>query len=645
LSGTLQGTVYDVFRRSVAQHGHKTFLEILPETAQAYDLEARGYTYALVAEEVAQLRSSYASAGFGHGHRAGLMLENRPDFFFHWLALNALGVSVVPINPEWRSAELEYLLGHSEICLAVVPASRVDMIVQAAEAPVCVTTADLSGLAAAPISAPELGQVPNVDTECALLYTSGTTGKPKGCVLANEYFLWAGIWYAQLGGLGSIRPGVERLITPLPLSHMNAMAFSTMVMLLTGGCLIPLDRFHPTTWWQSVRHSRATIAHYLGVMPAMLLGAEPAQQDRQHEVRFGFGAGVNPRLHAAFEQRFGFPLLEAWAMTETGAGAVIIANREPRKVGTACFGRADSRIEYRIVDDQGNDAATGQPGELLVRGTERTPRFGFFRGYLKDAEASAQAWEGGYFHTGDIVQTDEDGDLHFVDRKKNVIRRSGENISAVEVESVLLQHPEIAGVGVTAVPDPVRGDEVMACIMLRTQQNDSGRMQLAQDILDFCLQRLAYFKAPGYIAFCDWLPLTPTEKLQRGQLRDLARTLVHEPECIDLRGSKKRPLRRESLRIRRRGCDNSRDRSVRADFHPRRSLVYCQGTRRAARRQRACEKQPRRAVFIQFHSRAGHRGRCDSAPRALTPLARPHTHGRGGRYHGVAASGARCSDR
>jgi len=322
-----------------------------------------------------------------------------------------------------------------------------------------------------------------------------------------------------------------------------------MVMLLTGGCIVQLDRFHPTTWWQSVREARATIIHYLGVMPAMLLGAAADEGDRDHGVRFGFGAGVNPKLHAAFESRFGFPLLEAWAMTETGAGAVMIANRQPRKVGTACFGKAEPRIEYRVVNERDEAVSPGEPGELLVRSAGPASRFGFFREYLKDPEVTAQAWKGGYFHTGDIVRLDEEGDFHFVDRKKNVIRRSGENISAVEIESVLLQHPQIAGVGVTAVPDEVRGDEVMACVVPRVMPTDTARAALARDVMDFCLARLAYFKAPGYLAFCDRLPLTATEKIQRGELRKLAQALLDDSGCIDLRAFKKpTPVSYSSMR-------------------------------------------------------------------------------------------------
>jgi len=166
---------------------------------------------------------------------------------------------------------------------------------------------------------------------------------------------------------------------------MNALAFSSMAAILSGGALVQLDRFHPTTWWQSVRDSKATIVHYLGVMPAMLLAAPPSELDRQHHVRFGFGAGVDPRHHAAFEKRFGFALLEAWAMTETGAAACIMANREPRHIGTSCFGRAEPAIETRIVDEKGADVGVDVPGELLVRAAGSDPR-------RRGASVRASSW-------------------------------------------------------------------------------------------------------------------------------------------------------------------------------------------------------------------------------------------------------------
>lgn len=539
----VRDTVHRAFQQTARKCAANDFLCVLPTTAEKYGIEPQVWSYGQAAREIARLETIYLAAGLGHGHRVGLMLENRPAMFFHWLALNSLGVSVVPINTEWRSAELAYLIEHSELCVAVVPPQRAEDVRQAAAQAgrdVVVTEADLGGLSAPTTPAPLAGRAPDSNTECALLYTSGTTGRPKGCVLANEYFLWTGAWYGSVGDLCTLRPGEERLITPLPMTHMNAMSASTMGMMLSGGCIVPLDRFHPSTWWSSVRESRATIVHYLGVMPALLLGAPASANDQDHCVRFGFGAGVSPRLHGIFEQRFGFPLLEAWAMTETGSGAVIIASREPRKIGTACFGRPDPRIQYRIVDESGENVPPGTPGELLVRHAGPEPRFGFFREYLKDAEATESAWEGGYFHTGDIVQADADGDFHFIDRKKNVIRRSGENISAVEVESVLGQHPGVAAAGVCAVPDELRGDEVMLCVVPRAKLDAAGFEAYARELVEFCLQRLAYYKAPGYVALCDALPLTATEKIQRAQLKERALALLGTAACYDLRALKKR---------------------------------------------------------------------------------------------------------
>ncbi len=540
-------TVHARFRRAVARWPDGEFLHVLPEVAAHYGIEPGAFTYAQADARVNALAAGYRAGGLRRGQRVGLLLENRPAFFLNWLALNALGVSVVPISLELRAAELEYLVGHSEIAMAVVLPSRVAALTQAARAAGrSPTVLACDGLAPAwpwpipPDARAAVASDGDADTECALLYTSGTTGRPKGCVLPNEYFLAAGLWYAGIGGLCELRPGQDRLISPLPLTHMNAMAYSTMAMIETGGCVIVLDRFHPRHWWSQVAQSRASIVHYLGVMPAMLLGAEPSSADRAHAVRFGFGAGVDRRHHAAFEARFGFPLLEAWAMTETGAGAVVIANREPRHVGTACFGRAEPAVQWRLVDESGQDVAPGVPGELLVRAAGPRPRFGFFREYLKDGGATDEAWAGGWFHTGDLVRADADGYLVFVDRRKNVIRRSGENIAAVEVESVLRRHPRVREVAVAATPDAVRGDEVLACVVPDAPVAPQERESLAASIVALALEQLAYFKAPGYVAFVDALPLTATQKVQRGELKALAAALPGQANCVDTRALKRR---------------------------------------------------------------------------------------------------------
>jgi acyl-CoA synthetase (AMP-forming)/AMP-acid ligase II len=511
-------TVAATFIESADRSPHNAFLLVTTETARVYGIASGIITYGGAASAIATLRAAYAASGYGRGHRVGLMLENRPAFFLHWLALNALGVSVVPLNPELRPAECDYLVRHSEIVLAVAALPHVAAL--RAVAP------DLAVIdeATAPPVAPRAR--PDTATECALLYTSGTTGRPKGCVLSNDYFLRAGAWYARAGGLCALHDG-DRLITPLPLTHMNAMAYSSMAMIVTGGCIVQLDRFHPRSWWDAVRESRATIVHYLGVMPSMLLNATPDARDRDHAVRFGFGAGVDRRHHDTFEQRFGFPLLEAWAMTETGAGAVVIANHAPRHIGTSCFGRPETAVSVRIMPED---------GELLVRANGADPRAGFFTEYLKDEQATEAAWKGGWFHTGDIVRQDAEGYLYFVDRKKNIVRRSGENISAVEVESVLRRHPAVADVAVAAAPDDVRGEEVLACIVPRAVVDDAT----AADIVRVALLDLSYFKVPGWVAFVDALPLTASQKIARGELKAMARRLLDSGGCIDTRALKRR---------------------------------------------------------------------------------------------------------
>ncbi len=537
-------TVYERFRLTAQRRGQADFMHVEDVTAASYGIAAGTISWASAAAQVRTLQEAYAAAGYGHGHRVGLLMENRPAYLMHWLALNGLGVSVVPINVEMRSAELEYLIDHSEIALAVVLSSRVDAMraaVAAAGARTQVVDMGVTSFPAPAWPAPASSQ-PGLVTECALLYTSGTTGRPKGCQLSNDYFLRTGDWYTSLGGDCPVRPDEERILTPLPQNHVNAMCFSAMAIITSGGCLIQLDRFHPRTWWKSVRESRATIVHYLGVMPAMLLGAAPTPEDRAHDVRWGFGAGVGAKDHARFEERFGFPLVEGWAMTETGAGGAIHSNLGPRRVGMHAIGRPSPQVQVRLVDDEGRDVAPGQPGELLVRASGADPRKHFFSGYLKDEAATAEAWAGGWFHTGDVVRSDAEGMLYFVDRKKNVIRRSGENISAVEVEAVLAQHPAVRTVAVSATPDEIRGDEVLACIIAREEVPAAERAQVAQEIVRHALSQLAYYKAPGYVAFVNSLPVTSSQKIQRGELRQLANQLPGQACCIDTRAMKTRQV-------------------------------------------------------------------------------------------------------
>ncbi len=526
-------TVYREFIKSNLDFSTRPFL-CLPEGAG--DL-----TYGAAGTQVEDLRACYSQAAYGLGHRVCLVLDNRPEFFIHFLALNALGVSVIPVSAGLRPEEIAFIFERSDTDLVVSLDQHKSLVAEAIRQ--CDTAIPLAALehlspVPKPFSQARRG-APDLASEAAMLFTSGTTGKPKGCLLSNEYFTGLGRWYADMGGLCALEPGAERLITPLPVSHMNAMACSFMAMLMSGGCIIQLDRFHPSTWWASVREARATILHYLGVMPAMLLNAPPEEEDDfSAQIKFGFGAGVDPKHHRTFEERFGFPLIEAWAMSETGAGACIAATQEPRHVGTRCFGKALPGLETRMVDEQGEDVVQGTPGELLVRRKGPNPRQYFFSGYYKDAQATAQAWEGGWFHTGDVVRKDSEGYYYFVDRRKNIIRRSGENIAAVEVEGVLMQSSLVENCAVAPIPDEIRGEEVMALIVV--VQGQAKTIETAEKIAASCRGALAYYKAPGYIALVDSLPMTGSQKLQRGRIKEICRDLAARGECFDLTPMKSR---------------------------------------------------------------------------------------------------------
>ena len=271
-------------------------------------------------------------------------------------------------------------------------------------------------------------------------------------------------------------------------------------------------------------------------MAPTLLNQPVRRYERQHKVKFGLGAGIEPSLHAAFEARFGFPMVEVWGMTETGR--IFADKAEPRTVETRAFGRSGGGMQARIVGDQELDLPPGQAGELLVRHSAEAPRHGFFSGYLKNEAATEEAWRGGWFHTGDSVTRDASGMLFFVDRKKHIIRRSGENIAAAEIEAVLHAHVAVAQVAVLPAPDEVREEEVFACVV--AMPGVQAGENLALELCDWVNQKLAYYKAPGWVLFLETLPNTGTQKVQKTLIFAAGEEPRKRAGAFDLRARKKR---------------------------------------------------------------------------------------------------------
>jgi crotonobetaine/carnitine-CoA ligase len=330
-------------------------------------------------------------------------------------------------------------------------------------------------------------------------------------MISNDYFFTSGSWYLARGGRLAFDPGGERLFNPFPVFHMNCGVMSLMAVTLSASCLVLADRFHPKSWWRDLVQTRATAMHYMGVIPPVLFKQEPAPEERQHTVKFGLGAGVDPALHVAFEERFGVPLVEVWGMTETGR--VLCDNVEPRQITTRAIGRPGDGLETKVADDRDEAVPVGQNGQLLVRFAGPDPRKGFFSGYFKDEPATEEAWRGGWFHTGDVVRQSPDGMLYFVDRRKNIVRRSGENISAAEVEEAIITHRSVNTVAVLPIDDELRDEEVMACVVLLP--GTPTDRSTAAEIFAHCRDQLAYYKVPGWIVFRPSLPTTTTTKIQK----------------------------------------------------------------------------------------------------------------------------------
>ncbi len=532
-------TITATFAETVARHGKRAFLAVPANGARGYLPDGFEITYGEAASRIGALSAAYRAAGYGNGHRVAMLFENRPEYVLHKLALNGLGVCCVPINPDYRAREIAYLLDHSKPDLVLALAAYAGRIGEAlAESAHRPPLMPLEEFGARPLTAPSRpagGVEPTPETAASILYTSGTTGRPKGCILSHGYELACGAWYASLGGVATFREGQERIYNPLPLYHANAAVVSLMGAIVTGNCQVQPDRFHPQRWWYEIAETRATVVHYLGIIAPLLLSQPPGEGERRHQVRFGIGAGIEPQLHAAFEARFGFPMVEVWGMTEMVR--VLADNFEPRQVGTRAFGRAVPGIEVRVVDETDRDVADEVPGEMLVRHSAATPRRGCFSGYLDDAMATEVAWRGGWFHTGDTVWRGADGMLHFVDRKKNIIRRSGENIAAAEVEALLLTHPNVLQAAVMAVQDELREEEVLACIVLKRALPVE---QAAEALFQHCFERLAYYKAPGWVHIVDSLPTTGTQKIQKHTIFGPGVDPRSVPGIVDLRSRKRR---------------------------------------------------------------------------------------------------------
>ncbi|WP_204114401.1 AMP-binding protein [Shimia biformata] len=533
-------TIGTFFETHAARWGQADFLVAPADAGRDYHPDGFRLTYADALAEIRRLAGHFAAAGLGHGHRVAVLLGNRPEMVLVKQALNRIGAGWVPVNPDYRPAETAYLLQDSRpvlilTCAAMQDAMQAGLATSGLDIPL-VTLEEIPAALPAALphvaSAPRAGQPVTGESEASLIYTSGTTGRPKGCILSHDYEISLGEWYASVGGLLQLKPRETRIYCPLPLFHVNAGILLTFGVIASGTCQIAAERFRASTWWAEIAQTRANAAHYLGIIIPALMNAPAAPTDRDNGLDWAVGAGVEPTLHRAFETRFGCPLIEVWGMTEMCR--ILADAHAPRQIDTRAMGRPVPGLEVRVVDEHDKEVPRGTPGEMVLRHSAETPRKWFFSGYLNLPEETEKSWAGGWFHTGDTVVMDDSDMVFFLDRKKNIIRRSGENIAAAEIEAVLQEHEAVERVAVISVPDAMRDEEVMACV----QTTGTGSETLARVLFDWCFERLSYYKAPGWVRFVDEVPVTGTQKVQKHSLFADG----EDPTCgaFDFRDLKKR---------------------------------------------------------------------------------------------------------
>jgi carnitine-CoA ligase len=463
------------------------------------------FTYREVHELVARTRGVLAAHGVRPGDHVGLMLRNSLFSPLVWLGVVTSGAVAVPVNARYGRDDAGYVLGHSRASLVVCDTPtegvvseladelrvRVVVVDQGEHKPKVVGAADR-----APVG-PCTGR-----TLANVQYTSGTTGFPKGCLLTHGYWQRMGQVAAELLRLA---PG-KRLLTAQPFSYIDPM-WNVVAVLRSGAHLIVLDGFHPSTFMRDVARLGANVFYCLGAMPTLLLKQPPGPWDRDHALERVACSAIPPEAHADIERRWGVPWFEAFGMTETGINIAVSDDEHDDLVGSGSIGRALPHCEVSVVNDGGRDVPPGHVGEMRLRG------LGFMEGYLDDPEATAAFFRNGWANTGDLVTMDQRGRITFRGRRKEMIRRGGENISQAEVEFALRRHPDVFDCAVAPVPDEDLGEEGKAYVVLL-----AGRAPDPGALRDYLASKLARFKVPRYWEFRGDLPRTPSERVAKGQL-------------------------------------------------------------------------------------------------------------------------------
>ncbi len=516
-------TIGRVLDRITGADPGKTFVEI----------DGQSHSYGEIRDAVLRTASIFREMGVGHGDRVCLFMPNAIEYLYCWFGLSELGAISVPINTAYRRDETAYILNNAEAVALVTDPSLAEVAGAAADLAPSIRHRILRGDEPASDGwtsfresfdrAEPLAERPEVspDDVSMLVYTSGTTGNPKGVMVTHRMYAAAGQGFRHWT---QATPD-DRFFTCLPFYHANIQYYSTMGALATGATLVIVDRFSASRFWSQVREARATVVNFIGMMMPVLAKNPEQPDDADNTVRLFYGSpSFSPEFLSKFQDRFATDIIVGFGMTETCYGT-IEEIREDRRSGSS--GRArqhpDPRFEntIRIADaETGVHVGPNTIGEITIKNPA------VMSGYWRNDEQNLETLRDGWLYTGDLGWLDDDGFLYFVDRKKDIIRRRGENISSQEVENVIKANPNVLDCAVVAVPSELGEDEVKAYVTPRP-----GASVNPEDVVYWCAEHMAYFKVPRYWEVRDELPRTPSLRVRKDVLRQEREDLIEG--CYD----------------------------------------------------------------------------------------------------------------
>jgi long-chain acyl-CoA synthetase len=473
------------------------------------EADNRRYTYAEFDEAVNRTAGMLAARGIEKGHVVSLLMPNSVEYIIAYFACFKLGALAGPINSLLKSEEITYVIANSEARALLVGSEFLPKIESIRD--------DLPSLRHVIVFDDEVeatrqfteARLPDVSIsstdEAIIIYTSGTTGKPKGCLLthgnlianAKQIALWLGFTEQ------------DRLLTVMPLFHMNAVSVTTLTPLYAGGSTVVSQKFSASRFWRIISDYEVTSFGSVATMLSMLLsnypeGVPAGLETKQLRFAMCGSAPVPAEVLRRFEETFNCLVIEGYGLSESTCRSTFNPPDERRRPGSCGMAIGN---EMKVVDEMDREVPDGELGEIVLRGEN------ILKGYFKNKEATAQAFRNGWFHTNDIGYRDADGFFYIVDRKSDMIIRGGENIYPREIDEVLYKHPAVAAAATIGVADPLYGEEVAAFIVIK-----EGTETTEDEIIAFCREHLADFKCPKSVRFITDIPKGPTGKLLKREL-------------------------------------------------------------------------------------------------------------------------------